>query len=80
MEVKLIKPVKMDKAPFRLVARLQEMQRNVAIIKVQLYMNDGILGAESLMHYYTYPQEIAKKKLFFPGIEEFLPSGDIDLA
>ena len=80
MEVKLIKPVKMDKAPFKLVARLQEMQRNVAIIQVQLFMNDGILGAESLMHYYTYPQEIAKKKLFFPGIEEFLPSGDIDLA
>ena len=80
MEVKLIKPVKMDKAPFRLVARLQEMQRNVAIIKVQLYMNDGILGAESLMHYYTYPQELAMKKLFYPGIEEFLPSGDIDMA
>ena len=80
MEVKLIKPVKMDKAPFKLVARLQEMQRNVAIIQVQLFMNDGILGAESLMHYYTYPQELAKKKLFYPGIEEFLPSGDIDLA
>ncbi len=80
MEVKLIKPVKMDKAPFRLVARLQEMNRNVAIIQVQLYMNDGILGAESLMHYYTYPQEMAKKKLYYPGIEEFLPSGEIDMA
>lgn len=74
MEVKLLKPVKMDKAPFRLRARLQEMKRNVAVIHVELYMNDGILGAEALMHYYTYPQEIAREKLFFPGIEYFLPS------
>jgi len=79
MEVKLIKPVKMDKAPFRLVARLQEMQRNVAVIHVELFMNDGTLGAQSLMHYYTYPQEIAKKRLYYPGIEEFLPSGEIDM-
>ncbi len=80
MEVKLLKPVKMDKAPFRLRARLQEMQRNIAIIHVELFMNDGTLGAQSLMHYYTYPQEVAKKRLYYPGIEEFLPSGEIDMA
>lgn len=78
MEVKLLKPVKMDKAPFRLCARLQEMKRNIAIIHVGLYMSDGILGAESLMHYYTYPKEIAHEKLFYPGIEHFIPSEDID--
>ena len=80
MEVKLLKPVKMDKAPFRLRARLQEMQRNIAIIHVELFMNDGTLGAQSLMHYYTYPLEVAKKRLYYPGIEEFLPSGEIDMA
>jgi len=73
MEVKLIKPVRMDKAPFLIKAHLQEMQKNVAIIKVELFMNDGTLGAESLMHYFTYPQHIAKERLFYPGIEHFLP-------
>lgn len=72
MEVKLIKPVKMEKAPFRLRARLLEMRRNIAVIQVGLYMNDGTLGAESLMHYYTFPQEIAHEKLFYPGIEHFI--------
>ncbi|HNW53786.1 MAG TPA: PaaI family thioesterase [Bacteroidales bacterium] len=74
MEVKLLKPVLMDKAPFRLIARLHEMRRNVAVMQVQLFMNDGTLGAESLMHYYTYPQQVASEKLFYPGIEEFLPA------
>jgi uncharacterized protein (TIGR00369 family) len=72
MEVKLIRPVKMDLAPFRLRAKLLEMKRNVAIIQVRLYMNDGTLGAESLMHYFTYPQNIAHEKLYYPGIEHFI--------
>jgi hypothetical protein len=41
-------------------------------------MNDGTLGAEALMHYYTYPQDIAKEKLYYPGIEYFIPSGESD--
>lgn len=78
MEVKLLKPIEMEKAPFRLVARLEEMKRNIAIIKVKLFMNDGTLGAESLMHYFTYPQHIAKEKLFYPGIEYFIGGQDVD--
>lgn len=74
MEVNLLKPVRMDKAPFRLRAVLQEMQRNVAIIHVELFMADGTLGADSLMHYYTYPPEVARRKLFYPGIKAFVPS------
>lgn len=80
MEVKLIKPVLMDKAPFRLLARLQEMRRNIAVIQVELFMNDGTLGAEALMHYYTYPQDVAREKLFFPGIEHFISNPETDLA
>lgn len=80
MEVKLLKPVRMDKAPFRLKARLEQMQKNVAIIRVELFMNDGTLGAESLMHYFTYPQHIAKEKLFYPGIEHFVDSEIPDIT
>ncbi len=73
MEVKLLKPVLMNKAPFRLCAVLKEMNRNIAVIDVKLFMNDGTLGAEALMHYFTYPQKIAAEKLFYPGIEHFIP-------
>jgi acyl-coenzyme A thioesterase PaaI-like protein len=76
MDVKLIKPVKMDKAPFQLRATLLEMRRNIAVIQVHLYMNDSTLGAESLMHYFTFPPEIAHEKLFYPGIEHFISPSD----
>lgn len=78
MEVRLLKPVKMDMAPFRLRAKLLEMKRNIAIIQVGLFMNDGTLGAESLMHYYTYPKDVAHEKLYYPGIEYFIPGNDIE--
>jgi len=79
MEVKLLKPVNMKKGPLLLRARLQEMKRNIAIIKVELYMNDGTLGAESLMHYFTFPKDVAHDKLFYPGIEHFIPSEESDM-
>jgi acyl-coenzyme A thioesterase PaaI-like protein len=78
MEVRLLKPVKMDKTPFRLRARLQEMKRNIAVIQVELFMCDGTRGAEALMYYYTYPKDIAQEKLFYPGIEHFIPSTESD--
>jgi hypothetical protein len=43
-------------------------------------MRDGTVGAESLMHYFTYPQNIASEKLFYPGIEHFIPEGEMDLT
>ncbi len=72
MDVKLLKPVRMENAPILLRARLKEMLRNIAVIEVELFMSNGTLGASSLMHYFTYPQHIAKDKLFYPGIEHFL--------
>jgi len=78
MEVKLLKPVKMDMAPFRLEATLIEMKRNIAMIQVELFMRDGTLGAEAVMHYFTYPRSIASSKLFYPGIEHFIPSLQVD--
>ncbi len=80
MEVKLLKPIEMDKAPFRLRAKLLEMKRNIAIIQVGLYLNDGTLGAESLMHYYTYPKDVAREKWYYPGIEHFIPVDEVDNA
>jgi acyl-coenzyme A thioesterase PaaI-like protein len=80
MEVKLIKPVKMDKAPFRLRASLKEMQKNIALIHVELLMNDGVLGAEAIMHYFTYPEKIASQRLFYPGIEHFITEQETELT
>jgi hypothetical protein len=28
------------------------------------------------MHYYTFPPEVANEKLYYPGIEYFIPGGE----
>jgi hypothetical protein len=64
----------MDKGPYTMRARLQEMRRNIALIAVTLSDVTGTKVAESVMHYFTWPEEIAREKLFYPGVKEF---GDV---
>ncbi len=73
MEVRLLKTAHMNRAPFRLKAELREMQANIAIVKVELFDSNALLCADSLMHYYTYPEKIAREKMHYPGIEHFVP-------
>jgi hypothetical protein len=76
MEVRLLKTANMDKGPFRMRARLKEMRRNIAVIHVTLHDNLGVLVADSLMHYFTWPEEVARKRLFYPGVEKFVPPSE----
>ena len=71
MEVKLTKPMLMDKGPVKLVARLREMRRNIAVIDVELFDCEATSCAEGVFHYFTYPERVAKEKLFYPGSEKF---------
>jgi uncharacterized protein (TIGR00369 family) len=71
MEVKLSRPMHMDKGPVKLVAKLREMRRNIAVIDVELLDGEGTKCAEGIFHYFTYPEKLAKERLFYPGREKF---------
>ena len=71
MEIRLSKPMLMNKGPVILTARLREMRRNIAVIDVELRDSEETLCAEGVFHYFTYPEGIAKEKLFYPGREKF---------
>lgn len=71
MEVRLMKTAHMDRGPYTMRARLQEMRRNIALIAVTLTDGTGTKVAESVMHYFTWPEEIAREKLYYPGVKEF---------
>ena len=71
MEIRLSKPMLMNKGPVKLTARLREMRRNIAVIDVELRDSEETLCAEGVFHYFTYPEGIAKEKLFYPGREKF---------
>lgn len=76
MEVKLKKPVKTNEGKLFLKARLREMKRNIALIDTYLYNNKMELCAEGLMHYFTFPEPVAKEKYWYPGKSAFFVPQD----
>lgn len=72
MEVSLKKQVRTDQGPIKLIARKHEIRRNLVVIFVRLFDSEGTCCAESYMHYFTYPQHIAKEKLQYPSYEGFI--------
>ena len=71
MEVKLSKPVYTDKGELTLKARLSKMNRNIAVIDTSLFDYNGELCTTAVMHYYTFPLQVAQEKLWYPGGEAF---------
>lgn len=71
MEVKLRKPVRTDEGPIFLKASLREMRKNIAVIDTYLYNSRQELCTEGVMHYFTFPEKIAKEKFWYPGKEAF---------
>lgn len=71
MDIKLSRPMLMDKGPVRLSAKLREMRRNIAVIDVELMDGEGTRCAEGIFHYFTYPESVARQELFYPGKEKF---------
>jgi len=71
MDIRLKKAVFVNAGNITLRAKLKEMKRNIAVITVELYNADKELCANAEIQYFTYPQEIAKERLFYPGVEAF---------
>jgi len=71
IDVRLKRPVPTDQGPLHLVARLHGKRRNLADIWVELHNPDGSVGAEGMITYYTFREDVAREKLNYPGYEEF---------
>jgi len=72
LEIKFIKPVHVDKGTVKIKGRIKEIRRNIAIIEAFLFDGQGILCAETTMHYFAFSQEKARELMMFPGREAFL--------
>ncbi len=71
MEVKLRKPVTTNQGTLFLKGKLREMKRNIAVIDTWLYNHEMILCTEAVMYYYTFPEDLAREKYWYPGNEAF---------
>ena len=59
-------------------AHLVEMRRNIAIVDVKLYGPDQELCTVATVKYYTFPQEVAKEKLWYPDPELMIETDQTD--
>jgi len=69
MEIRLKKTVFLNKGKIILKAKLTEMKKNIAVISVKLFDNEGNLCTEGIFDYFTFPQKIAIKRFDYPADE-----------
>lgn len=76
LEVRYKKPVYTNKGDIKLRAKLIQMKRNLADIKVELLDNDGQVCATGTAQYFTFPEKVAREKYWYPGPEAFFEDKD----
>ncbi|NCA86517.1 MAG: PaaI family thioesterase [Clostridia bacterium] len=71
LDVRYRKPVYTDQGALTLRARLLEKRRNLADIETELLNNAGVLCAGGVIQYYTFNEQVAREKYWYPGAEAF---------
>ncbi len=72
MNIKFLKPVRINNDKIHIRARLIERKKNTVIMKVSLYNNEDILCTEADIEYFIYPEEVARHKFCYPGYDAFI--------
>lgn len=71
MKSRFLQSVPTDKGKIKIKAKLTGMRRNLADVDVELYCPDGKLGAKAEVTYFTFPEDVAKERLSYPGYQNF---------
>jgi len=71
METHHRKPIFTNKGKLLIKARLKEKTTRIARIDVEIYNNDGSLGATGVIDYFILSSQQAEEKLMYPGKEAF---------
>jgi len=71
LKVSYLKPVYMNRGTIRLRARILKTEERYVYLKCDLADGSGKICAEAETKYFTYPEELAKRKFGFPGKDQF---------
>ena len=71
MQVKYRRPVRTDQGEIWLRAKVTEVARRLVTAHVELFNEKNELATEADVVYMIYPEELARKKLDWPGAEAF---------
>lgn len=71
LQIKFLRPVFIDGGEIILKSFVKSVEQKSAILETFLYDAKENLCAEATIEYFLYPEELARRKLFFPGTENF---------
>lgn len=71
LNVKYLKPVRLANGPITVKARLKGRKERLTTVYVALLDGDEKLCAEAHIDYFVFPENIAKEKFRYPGVEAF---------
>ncbi len=71
MNVEYIKPLTLSKGEITIKGRLIAVEKRIAKIECSLFDKDGVEYAKGKLNYFHFPENIAKERYFYPGIEAF---------
>jgi uncharacterized protein (TIGR00369 family) len=71
INVSFFHPLRSSKGEITIKARVIEQGAKDALIEAEVFDGDGKLCAGGKLTYFIYPQAIAKRKFYYPGIEAF---------
>ncbi len=71
LNVKYLKPAYISKGQIKIRATLQSKDNRVARIKCTLEDGSGVLCATAEVTYFCFPENIARAKYNYPGIDAF---------
>lgn len=71
LNVRYRRPVRTDGGEIFLRAKVVEITRRLVTARVELFNEKGELATEADVVYMVYPEEVARQRLQWPGIEAF---------
>ena len=71
LDIQYKKPVLIDKGQISLTASITRQKNRMAAVRTELYNADNELCTEGTVYCYLYSEEIARKKMHYPGSDAF---------
>ncbi|MCB0804540.1 MAG: PaaI family thioesterase [Bacteroidales bacterium] len=76
LDLRYKKPVYVDQGKIFLQARVKSVERNIAHVEVELLNDNREICCLGMIKYFTYPQEVARTKLYYPEFGKFFTDSD----
>jgi uncharacterized protein (TIGR00369 family) len=74
IDLRFKKPVFVDQGILKLRAHIARVEKRIAFVETELLNANGEICCTGVVKYYIFPEDIARKQLNFPGIENFFQS------